>query len=255
VKSPYRILGEVSPEPERTPPPRALGALRSSHAAKIPTAAPLLHGTALVVASGVVLFRPAYVVATAALLALLGPFLVQAALHVGSPTIQLHDEGLKVIRFGRAKRVFFDDVASVFYRPEHALRGGPLTPYALHTTGGARVVIPRGVVARDVLGRRIDEKCFVPLVTQALMALDEGETLFFGRLMVERDALYVDGERFEWDAVDHVTFGAHDVVVRRPHDLGRIATLSTRDVPHVRVLATVLATRTRTEVDDELFAA
>jgi hypothetical protein len=158
--------------------------------------------------------------------------------------IDLHEGGLRVRRrlTGDEQTVSFDDVDDVLYDiADAATPGLARTRLVLVLVDGSRVVVPRYLTDVRTILRAVDDSVVRPLIAPARNALSAGERLYFGPLVLESEGLRVDGALFSWVAIGGIDIGPREIVIRAWLRDRRMASLRTRWIPHVRVLAAVLA--------------
>jgi hypothetical protein len=255
---PYRdpIGVEPEPEPGRRPTLERIGSLRSVHEAPPlgrALALPLVIAT-LTGGVGVAMGGPGWVVAPFAL-AVFG-VLASTPLRLRGFSAALHAEGLVLSRAGTSRVVAFTDVNEIWFDLDMGLNdaGVSLRGLRLLEHSGEWHALPLGVRGAAALASGVLRACAGPLVIEARRALDEGETLTFGRVLLDRRGVVVDGAGCSWSEIRSVMVQRGKVRLYRRSPILAWRTVRLDRLPHPTVFISLLSACVagRVRVDDPI---
>ncbi|TKD01481.1 DUF6585 family protein [Polyangium fumosum] len=173
--------------------------------------------------------------------------------------IEVHDGGLVVLQ-GRARAVVvFEDVDEIWLVLDR--RSSPAGDMAIICAvrlvehGGAEHTVPLDVELGYEITRHIVRHCSLPLAADAEQALRAGETLTFGKVRIDAEAILLGESRAAWKDLRLVRMQPGRIAFFRGQTLIPWRTISLDKVPHPTVfMSLVRACATRIEDDDPLGA-
>ncbi|MBX3187387.1 MAG: hypothetical protein KF819_10250 [Labilithrix sp.] len=205
MRGPYR-----TPEPpldDALPPPKDVGARRSSH--------PRMGARGAV-----------------------------ALLAGASAVVNLHEHGFVITGwFAKPAEILFDDVDAVYFDFEGLVPRPPQID--LVTFDGRHAILPRDLHDLDRVVAALEREVTRPVVARAKEAAARGEPLRFGPLGVEREGIVLHGKPLAWKDLRRV-HAERDAFVFHAfgHD-GRFGGVRLALVPHPRALLAVLRMHTK----------
>ncbi|MBV9959646.1 MAG: hypothetical protein JO360_14580 [Acidobacteria bacterium] len=114
----------------------------------------------------------------------------------------LHEHGLLVERGGKRQSARWDEIAAVTERVEKMHVNGQHIYdrylYTIEKRGGETFTLSNMVSGVDSIGRTIKRETFARMFPQALEAIERGEKISFGRVLVDTNGLEEGGARFLW---------------------------------------------------------
>ena len=152
-----------------------------------------------------------------------------AAVAVGrSARVDLHEGGLVLegAMVGRTE-VLFGNVDAVHYDFDGLIAGPPRVDLVLFD--GRRVSIPSDLDGLEWVTEAIERSVSTPLTRSARAALDHGERLVFGPLVLELDGIVLQGKHLAWANLAHVE-ADHDGGDERSSSLSRYQRWGDADV-------------------------
>jgi hypothetical protein len=255
---PYREPAPIDPDPG--PLPRSdlerLGPLRGVH---VPPplhralVAPVLIA-ALVEGVGLVAGAPTLLVTPFALLGF--ALLSWPPLRLRGLSLELHAEGLVISRAAARDLVAFEDVNEIWFELDtfQGRAGAALRALRLVDHAGAAHHVPLGVTGAVAVVDAVLRVCSAPLLAEARRALDEGETLTFGRVELDRTGIRAGRARLSWPEIRLVVVQQARVFVYRRFPIFAWCTVRLDRIPHPTVFtALVTACAPRVRVDDQIF--
>jgi hypothetical protein len=253
---PYRDPLPVEPEPGRRSTLERIGSLRSMHeppplgrALALPFVLATLTG-----GIGVAIGGPVWVVAPFAL-AVFG-VLASTPVRLRGFSAALHAEGLVLSRAGTSRVVAFADVNEVWFDLDMGLNqnGVSLRGLRLLEHSGEWHALPLGVSGAAALTSGVLRACAGPLVIEARRALDEGETLTFGQVKLDREGIVVGGARCSWSEIRRVMSQRGRVRLYRRFPILAWRTVRLDRIPHPTVFISMVSERVagRVRVDDPI---
>nr|WP_281329355.1 DUF6585 family protein [Polyangium sp. 6x1] len=171
--------------------------------------------------------------------------------------IEVHDGGL-VVHQGRARAVVvFEDVDELWLeldrRSSWAGDVALICAVRLVEHGGAEHTVPLGVELGHEITRHIIRHCSLPLVADAEQALRAGETLTFGKVRIDAEAILVGESRAAWKDLSLVRMQPGRIAFFRGQTVIPWRTVALDEVPHPTVFMNLVrACAPRIEVDDRL---
>lgn len=157
--------------------------------------------------------------------------------------VDVHENGLAILdMIGRRSEVMFSDVDAIHYEAVGLLRGA--LRLTLVTFAGVRVGIPSDIAALDVVVDAIDRAVTTPTVARVTVALQRGERLDFGPLVLTLDGIVLNGEPLPWSELAYVTAEPDVLVFHARGPRGRFGWTGIAKVPHPRALLEALGLRT-----------
>jgi len=260
---PYRRDSSPPEAPMRRPAEGRLGKLRSVHrATRRSVVVPIVFATSLLVLAtflgatvdglrGLLLSLP-FSLACFALLAI-------PAIRRRNLRIEVHDGGL-VVHQGRARAVVvFEDVNEIWLELDR--RSSPAGDMAIICAvrfvehGGAEHTVSLDVELGYEITRHIVRHCSLPLAADAEQALRAGETLTFGEVRIDAEAIILGESRAAWKDLRLVRMQPGRIAFFRGQTVIPWRTVSLDKVPHPTVFMNLVrACAPRIEVDDRLGA-
>jgi hypothetical protein len=161
--------------------------------------------TALIVAGGAVVDQGgrAATLITIAIAAVPFAILAWSPLRTRGLVVALHAQGVVLWRRGSVSVVAFDDVDEVWFDvdPIHATDGAYLRSLYLVQHSGAKHRVPLGVENGATLANGVLRGCSGPLLIEARRALAAGETLSFGKTLLDPTGITIDGVSAPWPTI------------------------------------------------------
>ncbi|HVY45092.1 MAG TPA: DUF6585 family protein [Minicystis sp.] len=164
--------------------------------------------------------------------------LVELALLSGT-RLHLYERGLVYRRAGRREVLRWEDVASVRASIVHVIGGsgpGMRGFVALDKRAGGKLEIGARVEALEQVRDVVRKATFPLLYPPVVAALERGEPVGFGPVILRRDGLVKDGRFEPWSAIEQAMIWEGKLEVRKTGSVLAWFKLKTRDIPNVHVL-------------------
>jgi hypothetical protein len=114
----------------------------------------------------------------------------------------LHENGLLVERGGKRNAATWDEIATVTEKVEKIHVNGQYIYdrylYTIEKRGGETFTLSNMVSGVDRIGREIKDKTFALMYPQITQALERGEKVSFGKVLLDANGLEESGARFLW---------------------------------------------------------
>jgi hypothetical protein len=120
----------------------------------------------------------------------------------------LHENGLLIERGGKRHAATWDEIATVTEKVEKMHVNGQHIYdrylYTIEKPGGETFTLSNMVSGVDKIGREIKEKTFARMYPRAVQALERGEKISFGTVLVDTNGMEESGARFLWTQLSGV---------------------------------------------------
>lgn len=167
-----------------------------------------------------------------------------AAVAVGGwARVDVHEGGLvlEASLLGRVE-VLFANVDAVHYDFAGLVAGPPRVDLVLFD--GQRISIPSDLDGLEWVTEAIERNVSTPLTRSARAALNHGERLVFGPLVLELEGIVLQGKHLAWGSLARVEAERDSLVFFAEEPTGRFGWVRLVDVPHPRLLLHLLGLRT-----------
>ena len=253
---PYREPAPIEPDP---PPDPAAALARLGNRCSMHAPPPLhraLVGPALIAAViggvGFAADGPAAVVLAVAAASFV--ILAWSPLRLRGFSAALHARGLVLSRRGARSAVLFEDVNEIWLEIDalHSQSGAYLRALRLVDFSGSIHHVPLAVNDAAVLAKAVFHGCSGPLLTDARQALEEGTTLDFGRIQIDREGITVGGARCAWPEIRRATVSHGKVLLYRRWPILAWRTAALDRIPNPAVFVGLVMANVATVRCDDL---